>query len=418
MQRIIKNTLLLFAIGIFCSACGGGLVENPVTVSMPTLPATSTSLPKTTSTPAHTPFPTQTPIQPAPTSNVISLSENDEHYLQLKDKGYRLVSSGSLVGPEGFTYSAYLFVNPALSPLYAGSDPTKDTLVIAFYRWDGEKNEFINAQGLPAVDNVQASAAGIADWDQPYSGIELLDVYLVADEETKPFFKQGKYSSDFNQNGLPEFTVAVEYCPLSCTHPTDGLQLFEIQTPDRVKNITEDLPGLTHFDMHSKNPFTFYVGDSDPYDIYVDIGSYWIYAWDGSKFVDVSKSYTEDYMADANSIVSNLKSHYGKPFDEGEIRSEIDVLTILKLYEKAGISEEGLQVFLDITDISHWPNTSTMSQCWLQISRAMAQEDLKRHRNFGLPPSYSLGFNEVDQDLVKQLEQAGYDTSACTLVNP
>jgi hypothetical protein len=323
-----------------------------------------------------------------------------------------------LVGPEGFTYSAYLFVNPDLSPLYAGSDPTKDTLVITFYRWDGEKNEFLGAQNLPAVDNVYAAAAGIADWDQPFSGIKLLDVYLLADEETRPFFKQDSYSSDFNQNGLPEFTVGVAYCPLSCTHPADGIQLFEIQTTERVKNITEGLPGRTHFNIHSKNPFTFYVGDSNPYDIYVDVGSYWIYAWDGSKFIDVSKSYKEDYVADADSIVNHLKAQYGKPFDEGEIRSETDVLTILKLYEKAGMSEEGLQVFLDVTDISHWPNTSTMSQCWLQISRAMAQEDFEQHRNFDLPPSYSLGFNEVDQDLVKQLQQAGYDTSACTLVNP
>jgi len=394
------------------------LIENPVTTSTPTLSATFTSPLKATSTPANTPFLTKTPILPSPTSNVISLSENDEQYLQLKDKGYRLASSGSLVGPEGFTYSAYLFLNPDLSPLYAGSDPTKDTLVITFYRWDGEKNEFVSAQGLPAVDNVYASAAGIADWNQPFSGIMQQDIIVEPNEETKLLLKQENYSSDINQNGLPEFAIGVAYCPLSCTHPTDGIQIFEIQSPEKVKNITEDLPGLTHFDMHSKNPFTFYVWDSDSYDIYVHVGSYWIYAWDGSKFVDVSKSYTEDYVADANSTVNNLKAQYGIPFDEREIRSETDVLTILKLYEKAGMSEKGLQVFLDATDISHWPNTSNMSQCWLQVSRAMAQEDFRRHRIFDLPPSYSLGFNEIDQDLVKQLKQAGYDTSACTLVNP
>ncbi len=418
MQRITKNTLLLFAISLLCSACGSSLIENPITPSTPTLTATYTPLSKATSTLTNTSFPTITAIPPSPTSNVISLSENDEQYLQLKDKGYSLISSGSLVDPEGFTYSAYLFVNPDLSPLYAGSDPTKDTLVISFYRWDGEKNKFVSAQGLPAVDNVYAVAAGIADWDQPFSGIVQQDIIVEANEETKLLLKQENYSSDFNQNGLPEFALGVAYCPLSCTHPTDGIQLFEIQSPEKVINITEDLPGLTHFDMHSKNPFTFYVWDSDPYDIYVKVASYWIYAWDGSKFVDVSKSYKEDYVADANSIANNLKARYGKPFDEGEIRSETDVLTILKLYEKAGMSEEGLQVFLDVTNISHWPNTSNMSQCWLQISRAMAQEDFKRNRIFDLPPSYSLGFNEIDQDLVKQLTQAGYDAFACTLVNP
>lgn len=418
MRRTVMNTLLLFAIGIFSSACGGNLIETPTITSTPTLIATYTSLPKTSSTPTKIPLPTKTLLPPSPTSNVISLSENDEQYLQLKDRGYRLISSGSLVGPEGFTYSAYLFINPDLSPLYAGADPTKDTLLITFYRWDGEKNEFLDAQGLSAVDNIYPVAANIADWDQPFSGIRLLDVIIEADEETKPLLKQENYSSDFNQNGLPEFTVAVEYCPLSCTHPTSGVQLFEIQTSERVKNITEGLPGLTHFNMHSKNPFTFYVWDSDPYDIYVDIGSYWIYTWDGSKFVDVSTNYANTYVEDANSIVSDLKSQYGKPFDEGLIRSEVEVLTILQLYEKAGLSKEGLQVFLDITDISHWNNTSSVSQCWLQISRAMAQEDFKQHGKFDLPPSYSLGFNEIDHTLVKQLKQVGYDTSACTLVNP
>jgi hypothetical protein len=243
MQQTVMNTMLLFAIGIFSSACGNSIDTRSIT-STPTLTATSIS------TPRNTPFPTKTPIPPSPTSNVISLSENDVQYLQLKDKNYYLVSSGSLVGPEGFTYSAYLFINPDLSPLSAGSDPTKDTLVITFYRWDGEKNEFLSAQGLPVVDNVYAADANIVNWDQPLSGKPLLDVLVEADKKTKPIFKQENYSSDINQNSFPEFTFAVEYCPISCTQPTGGIQVFEVQNPSTVKNITQDLSGLTFFEMH------------------------------------------------------------------------------------------------------------------------------------------------------------------------
>lgn len=408
MQPIEVNTLLLFAISIFCTACGGNLIEAPTTTSTPTLSAAYTSLPKTT------------PVPPSPTSNVISLSEDDEQYRQLKDRGYRLVSSSSVVNPEGLIYSAYLFINRDLSPLFGAAETNKDTMLIAFYRWDGEKNTLLSLQGFPAVDNGYAVGANIVNWDQPFSEGLFLDVFAHTDEDTKSMLNQENYSSDINQNGLPEFSFIVEYCPISCTHPTGGIQLFEVQDASLVKNITEDLPGLTRFEMHSKTPFTFYVQDTDFFDIYMDVSSDWIYTWNGTEFIDVSAQYALDYAIAADFLIGEMELRYGEPFNEGGVYPELYSLTILKLYEKAGMSENGLQFFLEVTDISHWPNTSPLAQCWLQISRAMAQNDLKQNRSFVLPPGSSYWKNNLD--MVKNYEEplklAGYDTSACTSINP
>ena len=172
--------------------------------------------------------------------------------------------------------------------------------------------------------------------------------------------------------------------------------------------------------MHSKNPFTFYVEDGYTYAAFsLDVSFESIYTWEGSKFVDVSARYADEYLAEVTPIISDLKSQYGKPFDEEGSESEIGVMKILKLYEKAGMQEVGLKLFLDITDISHWPNTPELSQCWLQISRASAQNDFKHNRKFDLPPgSYYLELFHMLKDYEKPLKQAGYDTSACAALNP
>ena len=410
VRRICSFLMILTVVSLV--GCGTQTIASPTRGILPTV--TDTTMSSTAVV-----VPTTTDIV-SPTAPVILLSENDNQYVQLTGKGYRLVSSGSLVGPQGFTYSAYLFINPDLSPLFGASESTEDTMQIAFYRWNGEKNEFLSVQGFPAMESNHAVGANVVDWDQPFLEGLILEFVVRANEETKELLRQANYSSDINQNGLPEFALGFQYCPTSCTHPTGGIQLFEIQNTSTVQNITESLPGLTFFEIHSKAPFTFYVEDSDFFDIYLNISSTWIYTWDGSKFVDVSSHYAEEYLVETDSIINDLKSRYGKPFDEAGNQSEMNSLRILKLYEKASLSAEGLKVFLDITDISHWANISDLSRCWLQISRAMAQEDFKQNRNFELPPSSSYWENNLE--LVKRyeepLKQSGYDTSACTLVKP
>jgi hypothetical protein len=302
--------MILTVVGLV--GCGNQAVSNPSPVVLPGLTYTAIN-----PTSIFTPKPDNTFMEATKTPP----SEEDDLSAQFTDKGYRLVSSGSLIGPEGFTYSASLFINPDLSPLYGGSDSSQDTMVIAFYRWNGDEKKFLGAQGFPAIGDSYAAGANIVNWDQPIPQKPMVEFLVQADEDTRQMLKQEGYFSDVNQNDLPEFAFVTEYCILSCNDPVGGIQLFEIQNPSTIKNITQDLPGLTFFERHSKDPFTFYVEDRDYYDFYAGITTHWIYTWNGSDFIDVSPQYAEEYLAEANSIISDLESWYGKPFD-AEIKLE------------------------------------------------------------------------------------------------
>jgi hypothetical protein len=417
----------------FLVGCGTSSVASPAPVLSPKSAKTATSVatatftaPTLIETPIDDdPLPTFTPF-PWPTETAVPLSENDSLYIQLTQKGYKLTSSGSLIGPEGFTYSAHLFINTD-SPYYNSLNPaTKETIIVAFYRRDGAKDVLLGVQYLPSIDdlyygNEYADVAGILNWNwQFYVQHQMLhmDVELEADAETRPILKQYNFSSDVNQNGLPEFTVLMQFCV--CSKPEAGIQLFEIQNTAVVKNITQNIPKLTLFKPHSKTPFTFYVHDklggfSYEYLHYLIVVDR-IYAWEGSEFIDVSSRYADEYLAKAEKIISQVKPFYGDSFDKVEL-PEILLLRILKLYEAAGMSKEGLRVFLDVTDSSHWPGSSNEFFCWLQLARATAQQDVAKNQEFDLSVVYLwYGFSHLDENSRQSFQQAGYDISACDWV--
>lgn len=402
-------------------------VFSPINIETTTLVATVTLTPRApTKTPSDDdPLPTFTPF-PWPAETAVPLSENDSLYVQLTQKGYKLTSSGSLIGPEGFIYSAHLFINTD-SPYYNSLNPaTKETIIVAFYRRDGVKDVLLGVQYLPSIDdpyygNEYADVAGILNWNWQFP-VQLqmlrMDISSEAAAETRPILKQSNFSSDVNQNGLPEFTVLMQFCV--CSKPEAGIQLFEIQNTAVVKNITQNIPKLTLFKPHSKTPFTFYVHDklggfSYEYLYYLIVVDR-IYAWEGSEFIDVSSRYADEYLTEANGIISQVKPFYGDSFDKVELPA-ILLLRILKLYEAAGLSKEGLQVFLDVTDSSHWPGSSNEFFCWLQLARATAQQDVAKHQEFDLSVVYLwYGFSHLDENSRQSFQQAGYDISACNLV--
>jgi hypothetical protein len=414
--------------------CSGRSTQSPATATgnpqtTPTIrdissPTAFTRYPLTPTAPSVTELnqSSPTPITTiVPAIPVILLSEDDHLFIDMTNKGYRLISSGSIAGPQDYVYSAYLFFNPDLSPMSGAVDyPVKETQYVAFYRWDGKKNVLLRILPFPTFDNVYPEGVGLINWDEPLTDEMVLPFPFLPDAEAKQFMNGNNFSSDINRNGFPEFAFIVEYCPISCTNPIEGIQLFEFPNSSSVKNITQDLPGLTLFEAHSSDPLTFYVWDREGYDIYEDIETSWIYAWENDKFINVSPSYADEYLAEARSIIETFQTEYGKPFSDGNINTELMALKILKLYEKAGLRDQGLQAFLEVTDGAHWPNTSDLSTCWLQNSRAIAQEDRKQGRPFRLPPSSARWLDNVGlvSEEVKPSRQAGYDVSACQSIEP
>ena len=177
----------------FLVSCGTSSVASPAPVLSPTsakTPTVTATVALTRAAPNKTPtseytFATLTPF-PFPPETALPLSETDSLYLQLTQKGYRLMSSGSLIGPQGFTYSAHLFINPDLTPRYNSADAaTKDAILVAFYRRDGAKDVLLGVQYLPALEHdygtEYAVYAGVFNWNWQYDVLGM-DIYFGAEQ--------------------------------------------------------------------------------------------------------------------------------------------------------------------------------------------------------------------------------------------
>ncbi len=436
MKSFLKHSLLLLV--LLTTACNSKLV--PAT-SIPTESQTPfpTQTPFTSPTsipPTETPFPTITPTtnlpptgtatptttsQPeyllTPRSTTIPLSTDNKLTTEMAEKGYQLFNSGSLIGPGDFGFSAFLFTNPELSPYMMGYESTWDTSYVAFYRWDGQKNELLGVQPLPELypgSGSYPAAGAVVNWNHPYDEEQGIFVNVpVPDEKTREALNLDQFSSDINQNGMPEFTLAVEYCTISCSEPKEAVLFYEIPENHKITLLNKDLPGaIPNEILYSEDPLVFKVrDDTNNYEIFMEVASEWLYTWDGEKWVDVTSQNAHVYEDKIAATVKELKADYGQPFDDPDGLHEIMVLSLLVLYEKVGMPERGLETFLEVTDPLNWPDTSPEMLCWLHLSRANAQADYKAGRKFSMPPSL-LNMGIIDQ-IIAPLDKEGYDLSAC-----
>jgi hypothetical protein len=167
------------------------------------------------------------------------------------------------------------------------------------------------------------------------------------------------------------------------------------------------------FEPHSVDPLEIYVYDPSLVYCYnwCIIDTWWIYAWDGEKFVNVTTNYADEYIARGEEIIQSVKEKYGMTFYDSEL------LSILFLYEKIGQGGAGLEIFMELSDPANWPDMSLAGVCWLQVARAHIQEDYRNKRPFSFPP---LQLEGAVTDLSFQLrgfepafDTGMYDISAC-----
>jgi hypothetical protein len=291
---------------------------------------------------------------------------------------------------------------------------------LAFYRSDGQHNELIHTFDAPLyAEGSWYDGYPVFchpnDWNQSSTYYS----YYPLEPDFYDLLDLNGVWSDINQNGLPEFSVHYQYCPGAClNHGAVAIHIYEIQTTSRVIDLTAGLPGVIEpFNLvHSVDPITFYVYDPTLWYCYkwCTINTWWIYAWDEEGLVDVTDSYVDEYLELGEQIKADFKRDYGRIFREWTL------LSVLFLYEKAGLSDLALETFLDISDPGFWPEASDMEYCWLQYARAQAQIDRYEGRPFRFPEFrlidetvYSL---EILSRVVPGLVQSGYDLSACEQV--
>jgi hypothetical protein len=393
--------------------------RNPIDTLSPTI-ALTTATAHSTLIMAPSPSETLSPQLPTweaqPTviiSTAIPIPVNDSFQRDLVKRGYKLGFSTSTVGPGGYIYSAYIFSyhDPA-------SFESPGDYHIAFYRSDGKTNRLM--LNFPAP---QYPGGSMYSGYQPlHASSYWIPFWYTADgwphsENGNVQHSFGEWT-DINQNGLPELALTYEYCSNACLDDIgEATHFYEIQTSSKVVDITADLPGVIGLILyfHSRKPAEIFVIDPSLWYCYkwCSNDTWWIYAWNGQKFVDVTPKYANEYLDYGARLVRDIQKSPEKRFPEWNL------LRILFLYEKAGLRKQAFETFMDISDPSRGPAVHTAELCWLQYARASVSEDYQQGKPFHFP-EFRLEGEMVDPLLALQRNmqfvnklKSKYDLSAC-----
>ncbi len=434
---------LIFAV-LLLTACANPPQQTP-TQSIPGTPAPTTTI---TPLPTVTPRPTSTVYvftpKPRPPTRTPKPTEPLRQYFtpttgptitpyptnitghELEKIGYTRVYRDSFTVSEQVSYIVDLYIDPSFLgnrlPAYRQTQETEGCRM-AFYQSNEQGDEFISSMPAPTFPEGSIYAGypvscAPYDWDN----IGNYWWYKPPDAETFQLLNLKGAWSDINQNGFPEFAVLYQYCSDACLdYGAIDLHFYEFQSETIVVDITANLPGVIEpFNLlHSKTPVEFYVYDPTLWYCYkwCVIHTWWIYVWDGEKFVDISPKYANEYRNTVTAIKNRIQQNKGDSFPDK------DILEILFEYEKVGLRDEAIQTFLEITNPNLWADASSEELCWLQFVRALAQDDYQKNQPFRLS---ELGF-QLAADFtylvprvlqLQPLDQEKYDLSACSLFLP
>lgn len=392
-------------------------MEAALTEVSAALPITSTSegfyTNQDSSQPSQTPVPSETVVPDTPLVATAASIENNVFAEDLLNRDHELMASSSVIGPKDFVYSAYLFNNTRIDPI---TDETKPEICrLAFYRLDEDENALLRSFTGPLYASNSRYTYPVyceaVNWDAPSK--EILWGAEIS-QETRSLLGMDGYWSDINQNGLPEFAVFYQYCVQGClNYGAVAVHFYEIKNTYQPTDITADLPGVIQpwNIVHRNDPLDIWVYDhTREYEPLVYVESSWVYAWDGSKYKDISDNYQGDYSAQINQIATEIRNQFGLAITE----TRVDMLQILMLANKADLSkQQTLQTFLDISDPVHWPGTNPTMTCWLQLARAYAQRDVAEGQPFSLPPNGNMLNGPGLEEILEEFGQPKYDLSAC-----
>jgi hypothetical protein len=356
-----------------------------------------------------TPTPSVTP-ETNPVATAASIQDN-VFAEDLLNRNHSISASSSVIGPKDFVYSAYLFINNRIDP--AIEEPRPEICRLAIYRQDVNVNELIYSFTTPryAPNNRYGYPAycEAINWDSPSQNV-VWGAQIAP--ETRALLGLNGYWSDINQNGLPEFAIYYQYCVTGCLdYGAVAVHFYEIKNTYQPADITAELPGVIHpwNIVHRNEPLDIWVYDhTQEYEPLVYIESSWIYAWDGTKYKDVSTSFQAEYQSQIDQIANEIRTGFGQPITT----TRVDMLQILMLSNKSDLpQQQTLQTFLDISNPAHWPGTNPTLTCWLQLARAYAQRDVVKGRPFTTPPNEGKLTKAYLEDILEVYEN--YDLSAC-----
>ncbi|MCP5101486.1 MAG: hypothetical protein GY943_38560 [Chloroflexi bacterium] len=327
----------------------------------------------------------------------------------MQNKEYEIVFSTSKVGSESLIYSVYSFKDRSLEPEFGG-ETNSEICRLIFYRWNGIKNEMIADFG--AVTYPKSSRYGgfpvicsLANWDNDGWFTDIWGANWSLDEIRNTLNLDG-YWSDINQNGLPEVGVLYWYCLNACHGYEGAVHFYEIKDADTVVHISANFEGilLPWKMLHSKGSATLLLFDpSLEYEPHNYIETWWIYAWDGLQYTNVTANYAADYLVDLDQYFMDVQTQYGSAITYPPTH----FLKILFESEKYNMRDEGIEVFLEVTDPANWPGTEQGYVCWLLVIREQALQQYNDNIPFTMPPT-PLNISVAD----------GFDIQTCQFTSP
>ena len=123
----------------------------------------------------------------------------------------------------------------------------------------------------------------------------------------------------------------------------------------------------------------------------------WFYQWKDGQFVNVSSQYADEYRQQIADMANTVRQTYGSPLNDNPFirRSPVTaLLNILVVYNNLRLelsSGEGLDLLLNLTEVSHWPGSARVPTCWLQIARAYAEMDYEHDLPFEIISAFGCG---------------------------
>jgi hypothetical protein len=331
----LRFSLLLMA-ALLLSACSASRPAPASSTSSPGPSPTLTSRPTKTAAPSATPSPTLITLA-AP-----RLEELSRQGFRPAEELYPWVITAST---SSTTFGGPSFLNPIPPQI---SIVHRQGLIYTYAQYNSETNGncrllfFVTESGQTTlIAEFEAASYGVP--------VDFLTCSPIG-------------WGDLNQNDRPDFTMAFDW---GVQYTGSEARVYEMSAEGIVIELTRDLPGiLSPWDFNpDRTEFPVFDKTWAEHDcIYPPLYVFWVYDWDGEKYVDITPEV--DLSGYYNYLSEQLADDYGSP-----LVPQIHIgplTTLLVMHEKNGQRSQGWAEYLKLAASDHWPGTSAESLEWLQ----------------------------------------------------
>ena len=410
----MKKTSLFLILILLLTACNAAPPEPTYTpTSPPSATATQTSAPTFTPSPqptatetqlppTETPLPENSPLSTLPPVSspfVEDLVANGyEHYPIVPFHAFFSADEPENAFPSGWSLIAgwddqrfggprFDIPNPADSLSVDSIDG--NTYYMQFYH--SSQGDYENCVTL-FYQAKDAQADLIFHFDLNQESDYRRSVVENAEFSTTLFCNANGWD-DVNRNGYPDIAVSYFW---GDNYWNSELHIFEARPEGEIVQLTKNLPGpVSLWDYWTFGPMPLFVIDAQwkTHDcLYPGVPfSNWFYVWDEEQDSYVDFSANPDLNLDffADQYRRTITASYSQGFYPDSVIGPL--ASLLLLYDKAGLREQGWQEYLTLSDLDNWSELAPEAREWLEYDLSHFEDEYNANIAF-TPGSYPGGF--------------------------